>query len=319
MIGGNSSQQFFDDGTNGDQTASDNRFAYLATVAANTTAGAKSLAVSVIDAQGRMASASINPTVTTGEMPPECGVERWSVKTGTDQDAALVDLNSVMATTISIMRSWTPPTPIPATRRAQPHETTVYAITGTLTLYKLEDDSDYHAVVQDAAGNTIITELACSCCVGDSSPFKSMIISAREKFDARLMATGDFKTANLPVFIKGVGFFDFPHGATGAAPNNVELHPVLDIKFLDSLNIPILVDADVSGKKLIVSGLNFDSGADIYVNGVKQKTTVDSTSGGLVLIAKKAGKKIARGSTVTLQVRKSDGSASEIFSFTRLN
>jgi hypothetical protein len=33
------------------------------------------------------------------------------------------------------------------------------------------------------------------------------------------------------VQITGVGFFDFPHGQHGAAPNVIELHPVLDIVF----------------------------------------------------------------------------------------
>ncbi len=30
--------------------------------------------------------------------------------------------------------------------------------------------------------------------------------------------------------IVGVGFVDFPHGETGKAPNNIELHPILSIE-----------------------------------------------------------------------------------------
>ncbi|HEX7288398.1 MAG TPA: hypothetical protein VF532_19595 [Candidatus Angelobacter sp.] len=43
-----------------------------------------------------------------------------------------------------------------------------------------------------------------------------------------------FQTAVKPtaVRITGVGFFDRAHGATGAAPNVIELHPVLKIEFL---------------------------------------------------------------------------------------
>lgn len=66
QIGGAANQQFFDDGTNGDQTAGDNTFSYLATVAAGTVAGAKSVAVSVTDAQSRTAATSIGLTVTNG-------------------------------------------------------------------------------------------------------------------------------------------------------------------------------------------------------------------------------------------------------------
>jgi hypothetical protein len=32
--------------------------------------------------------------------------------------------------------------------------------------------------------------------------------------------------------ITGVGFFDRSHGATGAAPNVIEIHPVLKIEWL---------------------------------------------------------------------------------------
>jgi hypothetical protein len=35
----------------------------------------------------------------------------------------------------------------------------------------------------------------------------------------------------MPVQVTGVGFFDFAHGQHGAAPNVIELHPVLDIVF----------------------------------------------------------------------------------------
>jgi hypothetical protein len=43
-----------------------------------------------------------------------------------------------------------------------------------------------------------------------------------------------FQTAvdPTPVRITGVGFFDRAHGATGAAPNVIELHPVLKVEFL---------------------------------------------------------------------------------------
>ncbi|EWM11974.1 hypothetical protein [Kutzneria sp. 744] len=43
--------------------------------------------------------------------------------------------------------------------------------------------------------------------------------------------TSSFKTANVPVTITGVGFFDFLHGQTGVAPNGIELHSVLDVQF----------------------------------------------------------------------------------------
>lgn len=71
-IGGSATQQFFDNGTNGDVTAGDNVFTFTATVPIGTTAGAKSLPVSITDGQSRSGSTNISltvqgitPTVTT--------------------------------------------------------------------------------------------------------------------------------------------------------------------------------------------------------------------------------------------------------------
>jgi DNA/RNA endonuclease G (NUC1) len=69
-IGGSSSQPFFNDGTNGDATAGDNIFSFLATVAGSTTSGIKSLPVSIADAQSRTASASITLNVQDAPVPP---------------------------------------------------------------------------------------------------------------------------------------------------------------------------------------------------------------------------------------------------------
>jgi hypothetical protein len=62
-IGGAGSQPFFDDGTHGDAVAGDNVFSFQAAVASGTTPGAKSLPVTVTDAQARTSSAAISLTV----------------------------------------------------------------------------------------------------------------------------------------------------------------------------------------------------------------------------------------------------------------
>lgn len=161
----------------------------------------------------------------------QCGVERWSVKTGTDPDVGLVNTSVSTSTTIANMRALAAPGTLPANNRVQPTETTVFTINATLTEYKLETDSDYHVVIADASGNTMITEIPSPTCVGAGSPFTTAISNSRSKFDAQLHATTSFQTANIPVQITGVGFFDFLHGQTGVAPNGIELHPVLNIVF----------------------------------------------------------------------------------------
>jgi len=161
----------------------------------------------------------------------QCGVERWSVKTGTDADVGLVNLNSSTNTTIAALRAPAAPNPIPANNRVSPWETTVWVVNATMTLYKLESDSDYHIVIQDSSGNTMITEIPSPSCVGAGSPFLPGITNARNEFNAKFTATTSFQTANIPVKVTGVGMFDFLHGQTGVAPNGIELHPILDIVF----------------------------------------------------------------------------------------
>ena len=44
-------------------------------------------------------------------------------------------------------------------------------------------------------------------------------------------AEGHWQRTNTRARVTGVGMFDLAHGQTGAAPNDMELHPVLDIIF----------------------------------------------------------------------------------------
>src|SRR5215471_14206315 len=86
----------------------------------------------------------------------QCGVERWSIKTGTDAGATAIDLGTSTSVSIATMRGWTAPNPIPATSRVSPAETTMWIVNATLTQYKAEGDSDYHLVLSDSSGRTII-------------------------------------------------------------------------------------------------------------------------------------------------------------------
>ncbi len=198
----------------------------------------------------------------------QCGVERWSVKTGTDADSGLVNLNSSTSTTVASMRAFPAPSPIPANNRVSPAETTQWVINATLTEYKLESDSDYHLVLADASGNTMIVEIPSPTCVGAGSPFFAGIQNARSEFDAKFTTTTSFQTANIPVQVKGVGMFDFLHGQTGVAPNGIELHPVLNIIFNPGTQTP---DFAVSASPSSVS---------VARSGTKTTTISTTVSGG---------------------------------------
>jgi hypothetical protein len=214
----------------------------------------------------------------------QCGVERWSVKTGTDADVGLVHLTSSSNTTIAAMRTPAAPSPIPANNRVAPLETTQWIINATLTLYKLESDSDYHLVLQDANGLTMIGEIPSPTCVGSGSPFLSGITNARNEFNARFTATTSFQTANIPVKVTGVGMFDFLHGQTGVAPNGIELHPILDIVFnpgsspdfaLSASPTSLTVTQGSSGASTISTSVSngFNSSVALSISGLPSGVT----------------------------------------------
>lgn len=69
MIGGAAAQLFFDDGTNGDDTAGDNIFSFQTQIPSSVTPGMKTLPVTITDAQSRTGSATINLTVVTPPPP----------------------------------------------------------------------------------------------------------------------------------------------------------------------------------------------------------------------------------------------------------
>ena len=161
----------------------------------------------------------------------QCGGERWSVKTGSDPDAVLVNLNSPTPTTIAALTSLTAPGTLPDNKLVQPTETTLFVINATLKQYQKQADSDYHLLLVDGAGHQMIAEIPSPGCVAPGSPFAAGVTRARALFDAKFNATAALKTANIPVQITGIGFFDHLAGQTGVAPNGIELHPILDIVF----------------------------------------------------------------------------------------
>lgn len=88
-------------------------------------------------------------------------------------------------------------------------------------------DHDDHLVLRDpASGAVMVAELPDPVCVGRSSPLLPAVTASRAAFDAA-RATTRWRSTSTRVSLRGVGFFDDDHGQTGAAPNGVELHPVL--------------------------------------------------------------------------------------------
>ena len=164
-----------------------------------------------------------------------CGVERWSVKTGTDAAASQVNMTP-QDTTISALRGQAipPGNASGSARHPGTAEMQLWRLSNvTLTQYKLENDSDYHLVLQDGSGNTMIAEVPAPSCVS-GGPWASAISASRAAMDAKFTVSSSFQSANVPVTITGVGFFDLLHGQTGVAPNGIELHAILSVCFIGS-------------------------------------------------------------------------------------
>lgn len=158
-----------------------------------------------------------------------CGVERWAVKTLTDPNAAQVTLRP-QASSVADLVSIAPP--VNPSDRVNPTEETTFTITGTLTFAKTEADGDYHLVIADSQGNTMIVESTAPSCAHGSLVL-AQIEQARATLDQRLpgLAGGQVLKPNQAVTVTGVGFFDRLHGQTGVAANGIELHPLVAVAF----------------------------------------------------------------------------------------
>ena len=86
---------------------------------------------------------------------------------------------------------------------------------------------------------------------------------------------------------------------------------------LGTINRPLLIQAVISGKNLIIYGQNFQLGAVLRVNDEPVRTRNDDPDPIQVLFAKKAAKRIDAGETVQLQVENPDGKRSNLLFFTK--
>src|SRR5258708_37660541 len=84
-----------------------------------------------------------------------CGTERWDVKTLMDSPA-LATQRATISSVAQLVGLPAPRYSNAAPRSAQ--ESQVVGVTAWIVGYKLEADADWHVVIQDAAGQTMIVE-----------------------------------------------------------------------------------------------------------------------------------------------------------------
>jgi hypothetical protein len=158
----------------------------------------------------------------------KCGVERWSVKTGIDAQASAVSLVPTAAK-VAELTSLAKPATLPDSSRLAPTELATFELRNvTITTVKLEDDGDYHIVLNDGP-DSLIAEIPHPWCVGMTSPFSCFVPAARKLVADAYAPTSTPQHPNAVATVIGVAFFDFLHGQTGLAPNGIELHPILAI------------------------------------------------------------------------------------------
>jgi hypothetical protein len=158
------------------------------------------------------------------------GVERWAVKVCDASDTNQINWTPVLKT-VSQMVALTTPSPSTSMPRTGPIETTTYVTNCTITIKKAETDNDYHLVLYDGS-KTMIGEIPDPACSGAASSARVKdFIAARNFIDAHIASGNVFSVNIAPVVVTGVGFVDPPHGQTGAAANNMEIHPIIDIHF----------------------------------------------------------------------------------------
>ncbi len=190
------------------------------------------------------------------------------------------------------------------------------------------------AIALDSSGSAYVTGFTASTNFPTANPIQQVFGGAYDGFISKLSSSGS--ALEYSTYLGGSGI-DSGFGIAVDASRNAYVMGVTDSANFSVANAfqatygggtadlfiakirsgPTITNAMVDGKSLLVFGSGFDSGAKILVDGQAQKSANDDQNSAGALIGKKAGKKIKRGETATLQVRNSDGTLSNEFRFTR--
>ena len=163
-------------------------------------------------------------------VPAQCGTERWDVKTLQDDEADQINFTPLKSSVHKQLKFAKP-----EYHEVNPRDVTekrVYQIDCILIKYKVEDDKDWHLVVQDLSTNEqMVVEIPDPDCVDiTGNPRFSKLILVRKRLVAKV---GPVKTQfrkpppNTKLRITGVGFFDKPNHPIGFKGR--ELHPVITL------------------------------------------------------------------------------------------
>lgn len=160
-----------------------------------------------------------------------CGSDRWTVKTLSDPDRDLVGLTPVDSPVEELV-ALERPAERPSFGRAPPAEVTVYRVRGYLGGWSHQADRDIHVVLFGLTNQraSIVTEIPDPECSGVcASGLGPLFAEARRALDA-IVSRPNPEDRPIVLEIIGVGFWDRREHASYAAPNGMEIHPVLKLR-----------------------------------------------------------------------------------------
>jgi hypothetical protein len=170
------------------------------------------------------------------------GTERWYTKVLADANAAQINLTPKATTIDSLVNIATPATTTVDTRIAG-LEYQTYSVVCNITQKRNESDNDYHLVLSDGT-NTMIGEVPDpTCAVASTSAHVNEYIAARNWVNTYIGTAANLNINIAPVLVTGVAFLDPPHGQTGAAKNNLEIHSILKLEFVSTTSVNLIKDA----------------------------------------------------------------------------
>jgi hypothetical protein len=210
------------------------------------------LSLTVAKAQGDKPAAD-KPQTETGKKPAaesgkppanavRSGRDRWSIKTASDVEAQEIDRTPVKSTVeklLAIPRPLDMPpdgsNPFFQTHRARPAETSVFSVEADVVDCRLMPDGDYRVTVKGVSGKTMVLEMPNPApeYVDPKSKFAADLKSAREKFDTKIQPERTLKPYSGHVRLTGIGFFGRTYGDKKLDGNMIQLHPILNVEWLD--------------------------------------------------------------------------------------
>jgi hypothetical protein len=178
-------------------------------------------------------------TIGGSDSDDKCGgKERWAVKVMSDQAADFIN-ETPHDTTMAELLKINTTTGVYKYKETKPRmaiESQVYRIKHCfITKILIENDNDLHLVIEDGKKHTMIAEIPDPDCLdAQNSPFINSFVETRQTL---MKYANNYR--HYMFTITGVLFVDKSHGQTGKSPNNIEIHPILEIKKEKKIN-PIL-------------------------------------------------------------------------------